>query len=594
MSVDAVVSNARERKDGGVVVTPNLMGLFGGGDDDEEDAFVQEYEVQDLNICSSHLKIRQFSWHEANANKVWPGTFTLAEYIVENLDIYKQGLLLELGAATGALSIFLSLPQYGCQVVTSDIQDDGQVKENILHNYALNGLPTPMQHIEHTWGETWPEEQIPASSINRIIASDILLYVKAYPALVSTLDMLFNAGAQEFLMSWNRRISSTSIFFQLMQEAGFDSVTHPHCVYSFTRGQGQSQGQSSGGIVDSGKDTAPKPIVAWAARSFAEVVKGANYSGLERPKLTRNLNVQLPSPVQDGLSMDPLVVRAADAPPPVPAPVPAPLPLCHTTAAATCNGTADAATDAIESIVILNNRNLMENKFFYPIELLEANVNRLDEKTLACCQILNAEFCVKYLLDLEIESGSEDSYIFDRNWLSNHQKHITEEQWDKALDVLGPLFHVELREGNPLPPDSVVLLTEYFYAMNAQNVSRALHFLHDHVVVTFPEEERNWCGIIAAKKKFSDMFERMPMFTASFELVSIDERQGNKNESAHASNRGENCEDVVYVVTVACVFNANTDSESKRNMIYHIQGNSRAKLMQGNERDMKIIEIHHL
>lgn len=194
------------------------------------------YEVQELDIAGTKLQIRQFSWHEANANKVWPGTFTLAEYIVEHLDTYRTGALLELGAATGALALFLRLPQYDLNIITSDIDDGGAVRENIEHNFALNGMPC-VTHVEHTWGQPWPEQEVAAASITHVIASDILLYVKAYPALVATLDMLFKAGTVEFLMSWNRRINSTPIFFALMQEAGFTAETLPHCVYSFTRPQ---------------------------------------------------------------------------------------------------------------------------------------------------------------------------------------------------------------------------------------------------------------------------------------------------------------------------------------------------------------------
>lgn len=33
----------------------------------------------------------------------------------------------------------------------SDINDGGEVEENIYHNFALNGL-TRVPHIPHTWG----------------------------------------------------------------------------------------------------------------------------------------------------------------------------------------------------------------------------------------------------------------------------------------------------------------------------------------------------------------------------------------------------------------------------------------------------------
>jgi len=216
----------------------------------------------------------------------------------------------------------------------SDIDDGGEVAENVEYNILQNGL-SPGLHIPHTWGEGWQKSVDKAtarsSSINSIntcsnsigdaavataiahryikfvIASDILLYVSAYPALVETLVELFGintttsssssssngnlAAAQrnehkdihnnyntsaaeptaessssssssqasvngphhrgriqqapvpvpapvpipavEFLMAWNRRISTSAEFFDAMQRAGFLCYHHGHCIYSF-------------------------------------------------------------------------------------------------------------------------------------------------------------------------------------------------------------------------------------------------------------------------------------------------------------------------------------------------------------------------
>lgn len=100
----------------------SLTGLFGGEDSDEEqdngacdqqekDHFENESEVKVMDFCGIPLKIRQMAWHKANANQVWPGTFTLLDHIfrVSQDEAAKQryldGLCLELGSATGALAI---------------------------------------------------------------------------------------------------------------------------------------------------------------------------------------------------------------------------------------------------------------------------------------------------------------------------------------------------------------------------------------------------------------------------------------------------------------------------------------------------------
>ena len=279
------------RKDGGVQMVQSLCDLFAmpggeeeadgeevdssanGGTDGDSNSFDNAMEVQTLDICGTQLQVRQFLWHEANANQVWPGAFTLAEYMTEadSLERYKDGIILELGAATGALAAYLTMPRAeaeaatavavagttepregdqeaeapapatrsgsGCgfNVITADIKDDGIVKENVAHNFRLNGLQ-PRQHVEHTWGTPWPEEQLSAASVKFIVASDILLYVAAYEALVSTLSYFFDAGGVgEFLMCWNRRIHTTPIFFGLMRDAGFVVENLPKCMYRFTR-----------------------------------------------------------------------------------------------------------------------------------------------------------------------------------------------------------------------------------------------------------------------------------------------------------------------------------------------------------------------
>ena len=221
------------RKDGGVEVVSSLGGLFDCAEDGEGEAYEHEFDEQELQICDQTYRIRQFRWHEANANQVWPGTFALAEYMSENIGRYNNGLMLELGAATGALALHLCA--LGCSVITSDIVDDGVVEENIKYNFQHNNQEV-VQHVPHTWGEMWPQDQVPSSSLHKIIASDILLYVKAYPALVETLTYLFDAGkVTEFLMSWNRRLSTTPIYFQLMEKAGFSVENLPHCLYRFTK-----------------------------------------------------------------------------------------------------------------------------------------------------------------------------------------------------------------------------------------------------------------------------------------------------------------------------------------------------------------------
>ena len=78
----------------------------------------------------------------------------------------------------------------------------------------------------------------------------------------------------------------------------------------------------------------------------------------------------------------------------------------------------------------VTNTDLLKNKYKYSIEILEQNIvkNHLDEKILLATQKLTPEFCVKYILDLDIEGGGEESYIFDICYILEFQKHITEKE----------------------------------------------------------------------------------------------------------------------------------------------------------------------
>ena len=56
------------------------------------------------------------------------------------------------------------------------------------------------------------------------VSACLAIYIcicSAYPALVLTLSELFDGGTvEEFLMSWNRRIPESALFFENMKEAG--------------------------------------------------------------------------------------------------------------------------------------------------------------------------------------------------------------------------------------------------------------------------------------------------------------------------------------------------------------------------------------
>ena len=85
----------------------------------------------------------------------------------------------------------------------------------------------------------------------------------------------------------------------------------------------------------------------------------------------------------------------------------------------------------------VTNTDLLANRNKYSVDILEQNIveNHLDEKILLATQTLSPEFCVKYILNLDIEGGGEESYIFDVCYILGFQKHITEKELQDLIII---------------------------------------------------------------------------------------------------------------------------------------------------------------
>jgi hypothetical protein len=81
----------------------------------------------------------------------------------------------------------------------------------------------------------------------------------------------------------------------------------------------------------------------------------------------------------------------------------------------------------------ITNMDLIKN--MYDINILQKNIEHLNKKIVLSTQKLDADFCVKYIYDGDIDSGSEDSYIFDKFYILERQNHITDEEFDKAFSL---------------------------------------------------------------------------------------------------------------------------------------------------------------
>lgn len=81
----------------------------------------------------------------------------------------------------------------------------------------------------------------------------------------------------------------------------------------------------------------------------------------------------------------------------------------------------------------LTDDQLLANPNKFPINILEQNIHNLNKKILLATQKLTVEFCIKYILDLDIDNGSEDSYIYDVDYILDFQKHLTRQEFKELL-----------------------------------------------------------------------------------------------------------------------------------------------------------------
>ncbi|XP_027069459.1 uncharacterized protein [Coffea arabica] len=223
----------------------------GDSNDEETKESHQNFVERKHQFPGMELIIREFSFHQLNANLLWPGTFAFAEWLVQNRSWMAGRRVIELGSGTGALAIFLH-KSFNLDITTSDY-DDPDIEDNIAHNCRFNGIIPVLPHIKHSWGEIFP---ITNPDWNLVIASDILLYVKQYPNLIKTLSFLLKSykpqASEEvsqksqsndacllprpaFFMSWRRRIrkEDESLFFNGCDEAGLEVQhlgTRVYCI----------------------------------------------------------------------------------------------------------------------------------------------------------------------------------------------------------------------------------------------------------------------------------------------------------------------------------------------------------------------------
>lgn len=68
----------------------------------------------------------------------------------------------------------------------------------------------------------------------------------------------------------------------------------------------------------------------------------------------------------------------------------------------------------------------------YSIEVLTKHIHYLNKKVVLSTQHLTAQFCVKHILDSEIEHGG---HCYTKHHILSKQKHITSKEFDEAYKL---------------------------------------------------------------------------------------------------------------------------------------------------------------
>ncbi|KAL5988068.1 hypothetical protein ACLOJK_035831 [Asimina triloba] len=199
-----------------------------GGRDEEPGSQIEETTADAHYVERAHafpgmeLLVREFSFHQLNANLLWPGTFSFGDWLAENKHCLQgRPRILELGSGTGALAIFLR-KSFGIDITTSDF-DDKEIEENIAYNCGINGLPV-LPHIRHV-----KQYQNLIKTLSFLLKSYKPKHPKPFVDSSSNKDNGGVVGLEypAFLMSWRRRIGKEdeALFFTGCENAGL-AVEH--------------------------------------------------------------------------------------------------------------------------------------------------------------------------------------------------------------------------------------------------------------------------------------------------------------------------------------------------------------------------------
>ncbi|RHY16833.1 hypothetical protein DYB37_005096 [Aphanomyces astaci] len=151
-------------------------------------------QMEELSLAGSLSMLSEMreTTSEISGQRIWPGSYLLAEYVHANPDIVTGKRVLELGAGTGLVSLVARLAG-----ATSAIATDGDLDVvtdilawNVQNNAATNATLGSIDTTSLWWGDASSNEafrdRFGSNPFDVIVAGDVLYKGELVPLLLST------------------------------------------------------------------------------------------------------------------------------------------------------------------------------------------------------------------------------------------------------------------------------------------------------------------------------------------------------------------------------------------------------------------------
>lgn len=181
-------------------------------------------------IFENCITLRESRWLLASAGatgyRTWEAGLHLGQYLCTKPDIVCGKRVLELGTGTGYVSMICAKYLGSTKVFASDGSEG--VLSGLADTMFLNGLQGSEVFVpkELVWGSalvgTEEEKWIGGEEVDVVLGSDVTYDTRAIPALIGTLDELFNLypRVQVLLCTAERNIATLNTLLDLCSGAG--------------------------------------------------------------------------------------------------------------------------------------------------------------------------------------------------------------------------------------------------------------------------------------------------------------------------------------------------------------------------------------